>query len=137
PSSRAESGVRAEREGNGTPPPPAGGGGVEGQAPAAHRGARVIRLDDVKRPRHDTHVDPFLRRAVLDVVDIAAERDEKPVPRALWVEGGEHSRIGDKAQRRAVRSPPVVVRDGPRGRVGTVAVPQPRKDLAQVLARDE
>src|SRR5262245_43050326 len=55
----------------------------------------------------------------------------------LWVEGGEHSRIGDKAQRRAVRSPPVVVRDGPRGRVGTVAVPQPRKDLAQFLAREE
>src|SRR5215469_12450211 len=49
----------------------------------------------------------------------------------------ELSGMGDKAQSRTVRRPPIVVRDVPRGRVGTVVVPQPPEDLAQFLAREE
>src|SRR6516164_4996510 len=77
---------------------PAGEPGGEVQDTVAELGACVIPLHDVERPGHDAHVDPFLCRAALDVLDIAPERDEKPLPRALRVESGEHPRVGDKAQ---------------------------------------
>ena len=43
-------------------------------------GARVTALHEVECPAHDTHVDALFRRAALDVVDMALERDKEPVP---------------------------------------------------------
>jgi hypothetical protein len=87
--------------------------GIEVQDIVVDMGAGVIPLDKVERPGHDTHVDAFLRSPALDVIGITVQRDQEPVPRALGVDGGKYSGMGDKAQRRAVRSTPVVVRDVP------------------------
>jgi hypothetical protein len=45
---------------------------VEAQGAVADLDTRVVPLHHVERPGHDTQVDPFLRGAALDVVDIAA-----------------------------------------------------------------
>src|SRR5206468_5033985 len=104
--------------------------GIEAQDAVADIGTRVAALHEVERPRHDTHVDAFLRRAALNVLGIAAQRDQEPLPRALRVDSGEDPGMGDETQRRAVRRAPVVVRDVPRYRVETVAVPEPPENLA-------
>src|SRR6266480_6124896 len=52
---------------------------IEVQDAFADVGARVTALHEVECPAHDTHVDALLRRAALDVVDIALERDKEPV----------------------------------------------------------
>ena len=60
-------------------------------------GARVAALHEIERPRHDTHVDAFFRRAALKVLGVAAQRDQEPLPRALRVDGGEDPGMGDEA----------------------------------------
>ena len=45
---------------------------VEAQDAVADLDTRVVPLHHVERPGHDTQVDPFLRGAALDVVNIAA-----------------------------------------------------------------
>ena len=49
--------------------------GIEVQHAVADVDARLTALHQVECPGHDTHVDAFLRRAALDVVDIALQCD--------------------------------------------------------------
>jgi hypothetical protein len=110
---------------------------VEVQHVVADVAARVVPLHDVEGGGHDTQVDSLFRCSALDVVDIAAERDKEAVPRAFGVDGGEHSGMGDDAQRGAVRRPLVVVLDVPHGRIRPVVVPEPVEYLPQFRIREQ
>ena len=81
----------------------------------ADLGADVGALDEIQRARDDPQVDPFLRGTALDVVDVARERDQESLPRAVRVDGSQSAGVGDVAQRGPVRGPSVVVIDRPAG----------------------
>jgi len=104
---------------------------IEVQDAVADEAAGVAALHEVERAGHDTQMNAFLGRAALDVIGIAVQRDQEPLPRALWIDGGQHPGMGDKAQRRAVRGAPVIVRDVPLHRIGMQGVPEPLEDLAE------
>src|SRR5215472_16189883 len=69
---------------------------IEVQDAVADEGSRVTALHEVERPGHYTHVDAFLGRAALNVVGIAVQRDQEPLPRAFRVDGGQDPGMGDK-----------------------------------------
>ena len=104
---------------------------AEVQDAVADVGADVAALDEVERPGHHPHVDALLGRAALDVADVALERHEEALPRALRVQRGQDAGVGDEAQRRAVRGAPVVVLDVLRAVSGAELVAEPLEQIAR------
>ena len=109
----------------------------EAEDVAADRGAEVPALYQVERAGHHPHVDALLGGAALDVADVALERHEEALPRALGVDPGQRGGVGDEAERRAVRGAGVVVLDVLASRVRGEVVPEPLEELGQLLLGEQ
>ena len=99
--------------------------------------AEVAALDEIERPGHHPQVDTLLGRAALDVADVALQRHDEPLPRALGIERGEDRGVRDEAQRRAMRGPRVVVVDGLARGVGPVLVAEPLEQTPQLVVGEQ
>jgi len=124
-------GVRRDLDRQSQPVKPISDRRVEVQDVVAYLDTEIRTLNDVEGACHHAKVNSLGFGSTLGVINVAPERADESLPRALWVEPCQSAGMCDEAQRRTVRSAAVVVINRSADQVIGVLVPQSCEQVAQ------